>query len=386
MLALVRGTIYGSPNAEPIRDGVVLIEGGKIRAAGPRRTVTVPRGAQTLDCSGLTITAGFWNSHVHFFQRKWANAGDLPAAELTRQLQDMLTRWGFTNVFDLGSPWENTRRIRERIESGEALGPRIRTTGRGGLTPPGVVPADQVLDVLGVMRNVAAPGVSDAAQAAAAARKVLEEGADGIKLHSLADEAIIRAAVEEAHRAGKPAFAHPTGGAAGLTAVVRGGVDIVAHTTPWVAAWDETLLAEMKQRRVAVIPTLQIWKYLRRHDRVSTQEQTVRNSTAQLRAWAAAGGEVLFGTDAGAVDDDPSEEYVLMAASGMTFRQILAALTTAPAERFGEAKTLGRVAAGYQADLVVLKSDPAKSVPAFASVQYTLRAGKIIYRAVQEIP
>jgi hypothetical protein len=58
-----------------------------------------------LDCSGLTITAGFWNSHVHFFERKWANAATIPAPELTRQLQEMLTRYGFTSVFDLGSMW-----------------------------------------------------------------------------------------------------------------------------------------------------------------------------------------------------------------------------------------------------------------------------------------
>ncbi|TMA19766.1 MAG: 4-alpha-glucanotransferase, partial [Deltaproteobacteria bacterium] len=84
-----------------------------------------------VNCAGLTITAGFCNSHVHFFERKWANAAAIPAAELMRQLQDFLTRYGFTTVFDLSSPWQNTRVLRDRIESGEVPGPRIRSTGQG---------------------------------------------------------------------------------------------------------------------------------------------------------------------------------------------------------------------------------------------------------------
>src|SRR5438067_5129126 len=126
---LVGGTIYTSPTVEPIRDGVVLVEGDAIAAVCPRASLQIPQTTQTLDCSGLTITAGFWNSHVHFFERKWADAAAIPALELGRQLQDMLTRYGFTSVFDLSSMWSNTRALRDRIDSGEVPGPRIRSTG-----------------------------------------------------------------------------------------------------------------------------------------------------------------------------------------------------------------------------------------------------------------
>jgi cytosine/adenosine deaminase-related metal-dependent hydrolase len=125
-LALVGGTIYVSPTEEPIRNGVVLIQGGKIAAVGSRALVQLPQTVQTLDCSGLTITAGFWNSHVHFFERKWANAATIPARELSRQLQDMLIGYGFTTAFDLSSPWENTRRLRDRIESAREFARRER--------------------------------------------------------------------------------------------------------------------------------------------------------------------------------------------------------------------------------------------------------------------
>ena len=132
---------------------------------------------------------------------------------------------------------------------------------------------------------------------------------------------------------------------------------------------------------MALTPTLTIWKYYMRHDRISAQEQIANTEIGQLRAWLASGGTVLFGNDLGAVEYDPTEEYALMAEAGMSFRQILASLTTAPAERFGESKQLGRIAAGLQADLVVLKGDPSQNNRALAAVHYTIRAGNIIYRA-----
>src|SRR5205807_482743 len=378
-LALVDGTIYASPTEAPIAGGVVLIQDEKIAAVARRTQVQVPSTAQDIDCSGGTITAGFWNNHVHFFERKWANAAEIPAAELSRQIQDMVTRYGFTSVFDLSSMWENTRRLRERIELGELPGPTIRTTGEG-LIPPGAVPSEAVLGVLGVM-NFPAPEIADASQATAAARKLLEKGVDGIKLFASSPrstplpESAIRAAVYEAHKAGKPVFVHPNSGADVLTAV-RAGVDIVAHTTPYSGDWDRSILTTMQERKVALIPTLKIWMEFMRHDRMSAQEKAAKAETGQLRAWVDAGGTVLFGTDVSYINYDPSDEYALMAEAGMSFRQILASLTTAPAERFGDSKR-GRIAPGLQADLVVLKGDPARNIRALASVQQTVRAGRI---------
>jgi imidazolonepropionase-like amidohydrolase len=142
---------------------------------------------------------------------------------------------------------------------------------------------------------------------------------------------------------------------------------------------DETILSEMRAHRVALTPTLTIWKYYSRHDRASLQDQIVETEIGQLRAWIAMEGSVLFGTDLGAVDPDPTEEYRLMTQSGMDFRQILASLTTEPAARFGESNRLGQVAAGFQADLVVMRGDPAQSIESLAAVEYTLRDGRIIY-------
>jgi len=385
-LALAGGTIYLNPVDEPVRGGVVLIRDGKIAAVDNAASLQIPRNVQVIDCAGLTITAGFWNSHVHFFERKWANVTAIPALELTRQLQDMLTGYGFTSVFDIGSMGTNTRRLRERIESGEVPGPRIRSTGEA-LVAPGAVPSNAVISALGFMTSPNRE-IIDAAQAAAASRTLLDEGADGIKVHlqrppppaSPIPESAIHAAVNEAHRAGKPVFIHPNT-ADDVVAAIRAGVDVIAHTTPTSGAWEETVVPAMQQRRVALTPTLSAWKYLLRRDRISAQEQAVATATRQLRAWLAGGGTVLFGSDLGAADYDPIEEYTLMAEAGMSFRQILASLTTAPAEKFGASQQLGRIASGFAADLTVLGNDPSKDIRALARVQYTLRDGKIIHRS-----
>lgn len=85
-LALVGGTIYANPTEEPVHDGVVQIQDGKIVAVGSRRSIEVPRTVRSLDCSGFTITAGFWNSHVHFF-------GFVGFARLVAYLLQAFLRW-----------------------------------------------------------------------------------------------------------------------------------------------------------------------------------------------------------------------------------------------------------------------------------------------------
>lgn len=383
-IALLGAAIYADPLAEPVRDGAVVLDGPAIAAAGPRACVSVPNDAEVIDCAGCVVTAGFWNSHVHFFERKWANAGSMPAAELERQLRDTFTRYGCTSAFDTGSMWENTRAIRDRIDAGEVRGPKIRSTGEA-LVPPGAMPEAHVLAALGYV-NFPAPEITDAAQASRAAQRLLAAGADGIKLFPssprgarIPDDAIAAAAAQ-ARRAGKPVFAHPES-AADIAAAIRSGVSVVAHTTPRSGAWDADMLASMLERDVALTPTLALWKTLLRHDRDSVRDQTVATAVDQLRAWHAAGGRVLFGTDLGAADADPGDEYDLMSQAGMDFRAILASLTTAPAEHFGEGERAGRIARGYAADIVVLRGDPAAGLQALRAVQYTLRAGKVVYRA-----
>src|ERR1039458_3756185 len=107
-LALVGAKVYPTPRAFPITNAAILIHDGKIVAVGRRDDVEVPKSAYVLDCSGRVITAGFWNSHVHFTEPVWSGAADAPAAKLEEHMQTMLTKWGFTTVFDIGSIPQDT--------------------------------------------------------------------------------------------------------------------------------------------------------------------------------------------------------------------------------------------------------------------------------------
>lgn len=377
VLALVGGTVYQTPTGTPVADAVVLVSGGTITAVGPRATVPVPADARVIDCTGKYLTAGFWNAHVHFTEPVWQNAATAPAAPLTQHMQDMLTRWGFTTVWDLGSNPMDTLPLRDRIRKGEILGPEIFTTGsifpKGG--HPIYLPADLRLPQAGVP-----------AEAAGTARSMLGLGLDGIKLFTgsfMGDKPVVnmeagvaKAAVDVAHAAGKPVFAHPQN-AAGVDAVIASGVDVLAHTVPSEAGYTAAQLAKFKEQNIALIPTLGLWTTVVRDPAIA--DRLVQAGVAQLKAFAANGGTVIFGTDVGFTKlYDTSLDLEFMGRA-LSASDVLSSLTTAPALYFKAAKK-GRLEPGLDADIVVLDGDPATDVRNLAKVAYTLRAGTVIYQ------
>ena len=123
---------------------------------------------------------------------------------------------------------------------------------------------------------------------------------------------------------------------------------------------------------MALIPTLTLFDFEARKGAASDSDRDawIAKMAAQLRAFSQADGEVLFGTDVGYTDHfDTALEFTLMARAGMSFQQILASLTTAPARRFGASGRSGRVVRGMAADLVVLDGDPDKDITALSRVR-----------------
>src|SRR5215469_14720782 len=102
-LALTHATVYTQPDRPPLHDATILIHDTLIAAVGPTRSITLLSNASAIDCTGLTITAGFWNSHVHFMAPELLHADHQPIDVLNSQLQILFTRWGFTTVFDIAS-------------------------------------------------------------------------------------------------------------------------------------------------------------------------------------------------------------------------------------------------------------------------------------------
>jgi imidazolonepropionase-like amidohydrolase len=381
--------IYPAPNVAPIEDGVVLLRDGRITYVGARTSAKIPKSARASTCSGGVLTAGFQNSHVHFIEPRWSDAAHQPAAELTQSLEDMLTRYGFTTVFDTTSDQANTVALRARVEKGEIRGPRIFTVGLG-LFPPDGLPSyinNLPPQVLARMHQPRTPE-----EARAAVRANIAAGADGTKLflHTSPRQGVItkmsadiaRAAVEETHAHGKLVMVHPTTLEA-IRLALDVGVDVLVHTTLGEeSAWDPATLARMKSAHMSVVPTFKLWPYeLKKEDVPQPVVDSLVGATfEQLRAFNSVHGQVLFGTDVGYMHDyDPTEEYVLMAKAGMSPTQILESLTTAPAARWKEEQRHGQIAKGFAADLVMLSADPFEDVKNFANVKCVLRAGAPIY-------
>jgi imidazolonepropionase-like amidohydrolase len=298
----------------------------------------------------------------------------------------MLTRWGFTTVFDIASVLNNTTLIRRRIESGEVKGPRILTVGEPFWTKGGTP-----IYVKGFLEanHISIPDAESPAQGVERVRQQIHDGADGIKIFagSVERDSILimpldlaKAIVAEAHREGKPVFAHPSN-EDGIEVALESGVDILAHATPAGGPWTSALVERLRAAHVALIPTLTLWHVEAKNEPTAEFEKGMNAVILpELRAYSEAGGQILFGTDVGYTEwFDTAEEFKWMSRAGMSFQQILASLTTSPAQRFGYSSRGGRIAQGMDGDLVVLRADPTQDATAFSKVRYTIVGGKVIY-------
>jgi imidazolonepropionase-like amidohydrolase len=376
-LVLKGGSLYASPDAVPISDAVVVTSAGVITAVGRAGEVPIPPDARVIDCSGKTIVAGFWNSHVHFTEAVWQDFENAPAAPLTAHMQEMLTRWGFTTVWSLGSN-PGVAGLRRRVNADEIPGPNIFLAGsifpRDG--HPAYLPAEMQL-----------PQAATPEQAAEMAKKYMELRLDGVKLFTGVykgegkpvvnmEVAVAKAAVDVAHAQGKPVFAHPQN-TAGIEAVIAAGVDVMAHTVAGQRGYPPEQLARFKQQGIALTPTLSLFAKLPLPAEIVGR--IVDNIVGQLKGFSENGNTVLFGTDVGYIQlYDTTLEYELMRRA-LSERQVLASLTTNPAGYF-KAANKGRVEKGFDADLAVLDGDPLADVKNLAKIAYTIRAGKVIYQ------
>ena len=364
-LAITGATVYSAPDAAARSGETVLIRHGVI--AGIGKHSQVPKGVETISCQGCVVLAGFWNAHVHFMEPKWNDAANQPAEKLTRQMIEMVTHSGFATVVDTGSDGENTVALRRRVESGEVLGPRILTAGIP-LFPAHALPYYLAELPAELKAKMAQP------ETAADAAKVVDTnraaGYDIVKLftgsivgpdHIIPMQvAIARAAVTEAHSHGQLVFSHTTN-LEGTKAAIDAGVDVLAHTPEVTSGIDEAMLRRMIAQHMTIIPTLKLF--------------SLDDNIADIRGLAyryhQLGGRLVYGTDTGfLLDYDQSEEFRQLMQAGFGFRDVLAMLTTAPAELFHLSQREGKVLPGMRGDLTILSEDPASGHPeAFTKVK-----------------
>jgi imidazolonepropionase-like amidohydrolase len=253
-LKFIHATVYTSPDKPPIHDAAILVHNGKITAVGPTASIKAPdvaRAVTTYDCAGMTITAGFWNSHVHILPPGLLHAEHTTPPALTTQLQTMFTRWGFTTVFDVASVLSNTSLIRSRIADGSVQGPRVLTVGEPfwGADGTPIYVKQYLAD-----NHIVIPEVTSVPQAIARVDQQIKDGADGIKIFAgsierdgvlLLQPDIAHAIVAEAHKHNRLVFSHPSS-IRGVELSLDSGVDILAHVSTDEGLWQPALVERMK--------------------------------------------------------------------------------------------------------------------------------------------
>jgi imidazolonepropionase-like amidohydrolase len=376
-LAITRATVYSAPDAPARRDVTILIRHGVIAGVGEH--LRIPKGIETISCQACVVLAGFWNAHVHFMEPRWNEAANQPADKLARQMSEMLTHSGFTTVVDTGSNRENTIALRRRVDSGEVLGPRIFTAGFP-IFPAHALPYYLAELPPGLKAEMAQP--ETAADAVTIVDKNRAAGCDIVKLFTGSivspnhitpmQVAIARAAVDEAHRHGQLVFSHSSN-LEGTKVAIDAGVDVLAHTPEDTSGIDEAMLRRMIAQHMTIIPTLKLF----------SRDDSIANIRGLDYRFHQLGGRLIYGTDTGFLPDyDQSEEFRQLMQAGFGFREVLAMLTTAPAELFHLSQREGKVMPGMRGDLTILSEDPASGHPeSFTKVRYTIRGGKVIWHS-----
>ena len=371
-LTISNVNLYVGPNQPPLNNASITIRDGLIVGIN---STNQQLGTIHIDAKGRTATAGLWNSHVHF-------TDPLVVSQPQQILTKMLLRYGFTSVVDTGSEPHISLALRQRIEDGQLSGPKIYLAGGSFVYTDGT-PA--------YLPGIKLPELAERQHAAPAVHELLGLGIDHIKIFSGSFQSptetihlpanIIRAISDAAHTRNALVIAHPTD-RTGLVNAIENGVDILAHSAPPAGPLGEQLTAQMVDNNVAMIPTLMLWSYeLRRHGAPKKAINAYQQQgVIQLSEFHRAGGTVLFGTDVGYMRDfDTTEEFTMMQRAGMTFDDILASLTTNPAQRFSDSN--GQITLNSPADLVIYQRDPSDDVTAFAEIAYVFRGGELVYEA-----
>lgn len=356
--------------------GTVLIENGRILAAGEAREVRVRRGAHRIDGRGLTVMPGLIDCHVHLCLGAEPDVVSAIAAESSQitllkaaQAARRTVEAGFTTVRDVGCRDHSIFALQEAIASGVTAGPRIIAAGLAICMPGG--------HARFIGRETAG-----AEAVRAAVREEIQAGAEVIKViasggvltpgtspddaQMTVDE--LHAAVDEAGRQGRRVAAHAHG-ATGMKNALRAGVHSIEHAT----LMDDEARSMMKRQGVFMVPTLSALATTAAcgagcgipASAVEKARHMVKRHERSFTLAHEHGLSIALGTDAGTpfnFHGENAQELERMNRLGMTPMEALIAGTSAAARLLGLERDLGSIEPGKVADLVFVEGDPLRRI------------------------
>ncbi len=352
-------------------DPAVLVDGARIVSV-TQGTAGVPDGAEVVGLPGATLLPGLIDTHVHLAfdasaqpVTRLGERDDAAAYEAMCRAARSAAAGGVTTVRDLGDRGYLTLGVRAAARDGDHTLPEIVAAGVPITTPGGHChflgdAAGDVAQLREAVRARAARGV-DVIKVMASGGHMTPGSRPEVAQYTVAE---LRAVVEQAHALGLPVAAHAHGTAA-IAAAVEAGVDCLEHATFMTPDSVEDVPAELLDAIVARGVALSLTFGTRQVEGHAVPPSIATRMTGFIRnagRMHRAGARIVIGTDAGIAPVKP--HFVLrhavpqLAPLGMSGAEALHAVTARAAEVIGLGHRKGRIAAGYDADILAVSGDP----------------------------
>jgi imidazolonepropionase-like amidohydrolase len=392
MQLLLGATLIDGTGAAPVPDAAVLINDGRITAAGPRHAVSWPAHVDIVDLSGLTLLPGLIDGHDHLashgyaFTQRWGLHEPLSTTHMrTATVLRQTLATGYTTIRDAAGLDVG---FKLAVDEGIITGPRL-LLAVSIISPTGGI-GDRVSpsghDCCVVLDPTLPPGVANGIhEVQQVVRSMVRAGADVIKCattggassrpgHGPKDSAFTKdemhALVEESHALGRRVMCHALGGP-GLRMAIEAGVDSIEHGC--YLDEDPELIPMMAERGTFFVPTLTVYVF---HREVSAPHVRARgrelypHHIASLQKALEAGVKIVAGTDAGGHEHHiNAQELQYLVEAGLSPMQALQTATGWAAECLGLERELGTVAPGKLADLIAVDGDPLRNITLLRDVR-----------------
>ncbi len=390
MLDVLTGRVVEHPS--------ITVTDGRIVAVGAQ-SAPLPAGARHVDLPGMTLLPGLIDMHTHltsdprlsgyrgleFTDNYWTVVG-VANAKITLEA-------GFTTIRNVGSANFDDVAIKQGIEQGVIIGPRI-------------VPATYAIGATGghcddtsLPPSISAPNPAVAngpEQIRATVRRLHKYGAEVMKFCGTGgvlskgdtvggqqyDLAEMKALVDEAHMLGLKVAVHAHG-TSGIKDAIRAGVDTIEHAS----LADEEAFALAKQHGTYFDMDIYNDDYILSEGEKNgvfkeSLEKERKIGLKQRQTFQAAfksGVKMLFGTDAGVYPNGlNARQFVTMTQWGMTPLQAIQAATVTAAEALGRSNDVGAIAVGRYGDMIAVAGDPLADVSKLQHVAFVMKGGAVV--------
>src|SRR6266851_4957698 len=376
----------------------IVIEGDKIAKIASSSEVTTAAGDTTIDLPDATLLPGLIDMHTHLtFELSslgYQGLGISTAREALHGARNArrTLEAGFTTVRNLGAKDYADIALRDAINDGDVIGPRVVASGPA----MGITGGHCDENLLPPAFHFQGEGVADGVEAAQhRVREIIKYGADVIKIcatggvlskgddpnasqYTLEE---MKAIVADAHRLGRRVAAHAHG-AEGVRWASETGVDSIEHGH----LMDDAAIATLKKNGTYLVPTLFLGEYMEKNmDRSDVPEyskQKMRDVIAAMRKNVgkafAAGVKVAFGTDAAVYPHGLNAgEFHVYVKLGMTPLAAIQTATINASDLLGPKYLVGTLEPGKWADVVAVDGDPTKDVTILEHAKFVMKAGGV---------